>query len=333
MVAQRILSVAQTCQNSALHADWYCQALGFSLIKTEQYSGSWLKSLFSDPRLKTLKSTLLALGRERLQLWEWELETTDQTAISEQSNKDSAASDWLLNCHGYDLSFQHICIVSNDIKSAYAKASAAGSSSISSSIQTLPQWNIGAAGIQAVKFFDQQGHPLELLQFPPDKGDPRWHQEAEATNASHQLGLDHTAISISDTSQSLSFYVDLLGFSVAGGGLNHGIEQEQLDHVKDALVQITSLRPADQGMGVEFLNYQKPTNGRPRTTPAAVTDLCDWRIILEVNDLDQHHQLIQASPWASNCGRIMEIDSQLTGQPRGFVVRDPDLHALLLVGD
>ena len=40
--------------------------------------------------------------------------------------------------------------------------------------QRLPDWNTKAAGIRAFYFKDPDGHNLEILQFPPDKGDPRW---------------------------------------------------------------------------------------------------------------------------------------------------------------
>jgi catechol 2,3-dioxygenase-like lactoylglutathione lyase family enzyme len=333
MTAQQILAVCQTSLTSSRQAEWYCNHLGFSLITADTFEGDWLNTLFDDARLTTLKRSLLALGRERVQLWEWLVDESKEAGVIQQKTDDAGADDCHESSHGYDLSFQHICIVTNDIAAAYANVMAAGSSTISTAIQTLPQWNVGAAGIQAVKFVDLQGHPLELLQFPADKGDPRWHLATDVNSSSHQLGLDHTAISISDTPQSQHFYVDLLGLSVAGGSLNHGIEQENLDDAKDALVQITSLRPADQGMGVEFLNYQKPTTGRPRPTPVAVTDLCDWRIILEVDDLERHHQLISQSPWSSSCGAITQLDPRLCGKSRGFAARDPDQHGLLLVGD
>ena len=41
--------------------------------------------------------------------------------------------------------------------------------------QLLPKTIPNAAGIRAFYFRDPDGHPLEMLQFPPDKGDPKWH--------------------------------------------------------------------------------------------------------------------------------------------------------------
>ena len=39
--------------------------------------------------------------------------------------------------------------------------------------QQLPDWNPNAAGIRAFYFKDPDGHALEILQFPPGKGDPQ----------------------------------------------------------------------------------------------------------------------------------------------------------------
>ena len=55
------------------------------------------------------------------------------------------------------------------------------------------------------------------------------------------LGIDHTAITISNTHRSLKFYRNLLGFTVVGESLNYGETQEKLSGVPDAKVQITAL--------------------------------------------------------------------------------------------
>ena len=65
--------------------------------------------------------------------------------------------------------------------------------------QRLPDWNPNAGGIRAFYFRDPDGHPLEILQFPPDKGDAKWH----APSRRLFLGIDHTAIVVADTEASL----------------------------------------------------------------------------------------------------------------------------------
>jgi catechol-2,3-dioxygenase len=75
-----------------------------------------------------------------------------------------------------------------------------------------------AAGIQAFYFKDPDGHPLEILRFPPDKGDAKWHLPTEKLF----LGIDHTAIVVRNTEDSLKFYRDVLGLTVVGESENYG---------------------------------------------------------------------------------------------------------------
>lgn len=91
---------------------------------------------------------------------------------------------------------------------------------ISSGPQTLPEWNRAAAGIRAFYFRDPDGHPLELIEYPTDKGQPRWQQPTERLF----LGIDHTAIAVTDTERALRFYQDRLGFRIVGESENYGTE-------------------------------------------------------------------------------------------------------------
>ena len=79
----------------------------------------------------------------------------------------------------------------------------------SSGPQRLPDWNKNAAGIRAFYFKDPDGHPLEILQFPADKGAEKWHLPSDKLF----LGIDHTAIVVVNTDSSLHFYRDLLGMT------------------------------------------------------------------------------------------------------------------------
>ena len=81
-----------------------------------------------------------------------------------------------------DLWFQHLAIVVSDIDKAYAAVRHAGAMPISRQPQLLPAWNPNVGGIRAVYFRDPDGHPLELIQFPPDKGEPRWQEKRPAVS-------------------------------------------------------------------------------------------------------------------------------------------------------
>src|SRR5206468_8146079 len=70
------------------------------------------------------------------------------------------------------------------------------------------------------------------------------------------LGIDHTAIVVSDTDKSLAFYRDLLGLRVVGESENYGVEQEHLNQVFGARLQITALR-AERGQASNSWNTSR----------------------------------------------------------------------------
>jgi catechol 2,3-dioxygenase-like lactoylglutathione lyase family enzyme len=191
--------------------------------------------------------------------------------------------------------FQHLAIVVSDVDRAYAIVLQQGAAPISAGIQELPAWNPNAGGIRAVYLRDPDGHPLELIQFPPGKGDPRWQR-----NDRLFLGIDHSAIAVRDTETSLAFYRGRLGLRVAGTSENWGVEQERLSAVPGAHVRITSLH-APAGPGIEFLHYLTPTDGRPAPPDTTAGDL--WSEVI-----------------------VMRLD----GDRRSGILRDPDGHVLLL---
>ncbi|HMP78285.1 MAG TPA: VOC family protein [Pirellulaceae bacterium] len=176
---------------------------------------------------------------------------------------------------GNDHWFQHVAIIVSDMDRAYAKLREHKVKHASSGPQTLPEWNLNAAGIRAFYFRDPDGHFLEILKFPEDKGDAKWHQVSDRLF----LGIDHTAIVVSDTDESLKFYRDELGLSVAGESENHGFEQEHLNGVFGARLRITTLR-APAGPGIELLEYLSPTDGRAMPSHVRPQDILYWKIHL-----------------------------------------------------
>lgn len=161
--------------------------------------------------------------------------------------------------------FQHIAIIVSDMDRAYERLRHHSIQHVSPAPQTIPAWNKAAAGIRAFYFRDPDNHNLEILWFPPGKGDPKWQRKDKLF-----LGIDHTAIVVGDTEASLKFYRQL-GFTVAGSSENYGPEQERLSNVAGARLRITSLRAAS-GPAIEFLEYVAPRGGRP-----APDDLRQWQ--------------------------------------------------------
>lgn len=285
----------------------FFELLGFTASREEELTGASeeQRTGLAKARVRRLE---LALGNERLALRQFLA-----PAVGRPVPPDT---------HGNDLWFQHVAIVVRDMNQAYAWLRAHHVAHVSSAPQTLPQWNRQAAGIQAFYFADPDGHALELIHFPPGKGDPRWQTQAACTRSPRELcqflGIDHTAITVSDTDASLAFYRDRLGFRLAGESENYGPEQEHLNGVFGAHLRISALR-AGSGPGIELLEYLAPRGGRPAPTDQRQNDLSHWQIDLETP--------AAAAVWtaaAASGGR---------GETRGAggheaLVRDRDGHAL-----
>ena len=228
-----------------------------------------------------------------------------------------------LDSHSNDLWFQHIAIVVSDMDEAYRWLRENHVKHVSSGPQTLPQWNVQAGGIQAFYFRDPDGHVLEVIHFPFGKGDPRWQSHGPELF----LGIDHTAIAVSDTERSLALYRDELGMRVVGSSENYGDEQEHLNSVFGARLRITSLR-GPSGPGVELLEYTSPRSGRPIPTDASANDLAHWETIVDDVDLsDVWSQLSKAHAKVISNG-VRRVEWFAEGIRTGFLFADPDGHVI-----
>jgi catechol 2,3-dioxygenase-like lactoylglutathione lyase family enzyme len=240
----------------------------------------------------------MRLGNEAIELMQFRSNT------GQPIPKDSRSNDYW---------FQHIAIIVSDLDRAcrVLQANQVGAASIAP--QRLPDWNKNAAGIRAFYFKDPDGHPLEILQFPADKGDRKWHRSAGRLF----LGIDHTAIVVSDTEASLRFYRDALGMHIAGESDNYGREQERLNNVPGAHLRITSLR-AEQGPGIELLEYLSPRTGRRLPKDP------------EVSDLVYRETVLTAADPAALAAALRNRQNLTAGrtEDRALMIRDPDGHAL-----
>ena len=135
------------------------------------------------------------------------------------------------------------------------------------------------------------------------------------------LGIDHTAIVVSDTDASLAFYRDALGLRVAGGAHNYGTEQEHLNQIFGARLRITALRAAS-GPGIEFLEYIAPPGGRPLPPDAKANDLVFWNTQLISDDFTGDTAKLRSL----GVKRV----SKFAPHSRAIIIRDPDGHALQL---
>jgi catechol 2,3-dioxygenase-like lactoylglutathione lyase family enzyme len=132
------------------------------------------------------------------------------------------------------------------------------------------------------------------------------------------LGIDHTAITVADTEQSLGFYRDRLGLRVAGEAENYGTEQEHLNGVFGAHLRITALRAA-AGPGIELLEYLAPRGGRLAPPDARPNDLAHFQIVVRAPST----RAVSAAATASGGRAVAEDPVTETA-----LVRDRDGHAL-----
>jgi catechol 2,3-dioxygenase-like lactoylglutathione lyase family enzyme len=222
--------------------------------------------------------------------------------------------------------FQHVAVVVSDMDRAYQRLRAHRVQHTSTGPQRIPDWNKSAAGIKAFYFKGPDGHNLELIYFPPGKGNPKWQQ----TNGRLFLGIDHTAIAVSDTGRSLSFYRDILGMKLAGESENYGIEQEHLNNVFASRVRISGLKAA-AGPGIEFLDYLTPRDGRPTPPDTRANDLWHWQTAIRVGRADTAAEKLNNSRVRFVSPGVATIPDRALGIAKGFLVRDPDGHGLQLI--
>jgi catechol 2,3-dioxygenase-like lactoylglutathione lyase family enzyme len=205
---------------------------------------------------------------------------------------------------------------------AYAQLRRYNVTHVSTRPQTLPNTIPQAAGIKAFYFHDPDGHNLELIYFPPGKGNPKWQNKEKIF-----LGIDHTAIGISQTEKSKKFYNDLLGVKYQGESFNHGNEQAHLNNIQDARLHISGNK-AEEGPGVEFLEYLTPKTGRPYPANAKADDLIHWETLMVTADAEALYQKLRKEKVILMSNGIVRVPSENYGYRRGFYFRDPDGHVI-----
>ncbi len=302
--------IAITVDDMDRSVDFYSRVLTFEKISDTEVAGDDVEHLFgvfgSRVRIVTMK-----LGGESIELLQFLAPKGRPIPVDSRSN---------------DVWFQHIAIIVSDMDRAYAVLRQNKVEHASSGPQRLPDWNRNAGGIKAFYFKDPDEHPVEILQFPDGKGDSRWHQPGNYLF----LGIDHTAIVVSDTDASLKFYRDLLGLRIVGESENYGTEQEHLNNVFGARLRITGLR-APSGPGIELLEYLNPRNGRAIPVDEHANDLVHRQTQLETQNPDAATQPLRLAKTAFISDGLVSFPDPSLGFTRGFVVRDPDGHAISIV--
>ncbi|MBV8886306.1 MAG: VOC family protein [Chroococcidiopsidaceae cyanobacterium CP_BM_RX_35] len=293
---------------------FYEQALSFELVSDITVEGQNYNELEGITEAK-IRIVTLRLGDELIELMQYPNIKGKPIPSDSQSN---------------DLWFQHLAIVVSDMDRAYAHLCSFPIDSISVEPQTIPLSNEASAGVRAFKFKDPDRHDLELIWFPPGKGKDKWHQHTERLF----LGIDHSAITIANTEQSLRFYRDLLGMQVEQSSLNQGETQARLDGLPEAKVQVTGLRSAHAAsLGIELLDYIAPANGRPIPTEWKSCDIAHMQVELVVNDIEQAVAKLQQKGVQFISPRLVQFPDSSYPYGQACLVKDPNGHAMLLIND
>src|SRR6266853_1776505 len=282
-------SIGLTVSDLDRSVEFYSKVLSFEKVSETEVDGPEYEHLEGVFGLR-MRTARMRLGDEFIELTEF------LAPRGRPAPQDTRANDrW----------FQHIAIIASDMERAYQRLRENKVEHASSGPQRLPDWNKNAGGIQAFYFRDPDGHFLEILAFPPDKGNPKWHLPSDKLF----LGIDHTAIVISNTEASLRFYRDVLGMQVAGESENFGVEQEHLNNVFGARLHITALRAAS-GPGVEFLEYLTPRDGRPYPPEEKANDLIHWQTRFLGVSVDNAAQTLRNARSAFVSTGAVELDGK-----------------------
>ena len=299
-----------TVSDADRSVDFFSKVLSFEKVSEVEVAGDAYERLQGVFGLR-VRIVRMKLGDEFLELTEYLAPQGRPIPVDSRSN---------------DRWFQHIAIVVSDMDKAYQHLRAHKVRHASTGPQTIPASNRGAAGIRAFYFKDPDGHNLEVIYFPPGKGDSRW----QKTDEKLFLGIDHTAIVVSDTEQSLKFYRDLLGLKLAGESINYGTEQEHLNNVSGARLRISGLK-ALSGPGIEFLDYLNPRNGRPAPADTRANDLWHWHTLLSTTSAAVAKQKFRSTRGRLVSPGVIEIPEKRLGFAKGFLGRDPDGHGLQII--
>ncbi|OYD87922.1 glyoxalase [Nostoc sp. 'Peltigera membranacea cyanobiont' 213] len=317
---QKIRAIGLTVTSCNRSVDFYTQALGFELVSDITVEGQDYSDLQGITEAK-IRIVTLQLGDELIELMEY------LNIKGKPIPKDSQSNDiW----------FQHFAIVVSDMDRAYAQVCSFPIEPISVAPQTILSDNETSGGVRAFKFKDPDGHDLELIWFPADKGQDKWHQD---TNRLF-LGIDHSAMSttgyayaVSNTEQNIYFYRDLLGMQVDSRNLNWRATQTSLDNLPGAKVRITSLRPAQGGLGIELLDYLVPGKGRPIPSDWKSSDIAHMQIELVVNDIEQVVEILRQNEVQFISPRVVQFTDSGSPYRKGCLVKDPDGHAILIIAE
>lgn len=309
----KVESVGFTVSDMDKAIDFYTKVLSFEKVSETETFGTEFEHLSGvfGARVRIVR---LKLGDEILELTEYLTGGGRPIPVDSRSN---------------DKWFQHIAIIVSDMDQAFEVLRKNKVHFASTAPQILPKTIPNAAGIKAFYFKDFDNHVLEILQFPPDKGAAKWHETAKLGKLF--LGIDHTAIVVGDSEESLKFYGDSLGLTIAGTSENFGTEQEHLNNVFGAKLHITGLRTKEEGIAVEFLEYLAPRDGKIFPHDTKSNDLWHWQTSFETDNAQELVNILTKKKYNFISSGLIEFSRNKIGFNKGFLARDSDGHAIRII--
>ena len=297
---QKLSRIILICQQAERLAEFYIRAFGFARVE-------------DSPKIDAGFAELIGLASGQVRVMSLHLGNQVIALAETQPPGRSYPGD----VPGWDQRFQHFAIVVSDMTAAYANLRAIDDwTAISTNgPQILP---LSSGGVTAFKFRDPEGHPLEMLAFAPGATPAHW----AIKSGNPCLGIDHSAISVADTSRSVAFY-SRLGLARTASSLNVGREQEKLDNLCGAVVEVTALAPPMRAVPhVELLCYRANFDRRKLSTNR--NDVAATQLVFEA-DRDALDTIVALN-------RDTTISSSTAAESGGFrvLLRDPDGHLLCL---
>ncbi len=284
--------------------DDYVRTFGCSVERRDDVEPSVTRVL-RIPQARGRRS-LLRLGGQRIELLEF---------------MDSSRRRYPPDSTSTDLWFQHFAIIVSDMEQAHQRVMA--NRRFRPISRNGPVRLPGSSGgVTAFKFRDHDGHPLELLAFPHGRAPGEWRT---AHGAALFLGVDHTALAISNTASSTRFFGSVFGFTVGARTENRGPEQDALDDVDDVQVSVTHMAPDLPAPRLELLHYHVGTR-RPIPPDTASSDITATHCVVQVPSLDAVTAALQrhGTPVAGSDPMI------LRGGARAVLISGPDGHRFLV---
>lgn len=285
--------------NARRLADDYIRFLGAAFVSEQRLEPHMAETLNLDE--KQAVRCELALGGQRIDLIE-----------SREGRPYPSGST------ATDLWFQHFAILVEDMDDAYNRLLNNRSFTfISARPVQLPA---SSGGVTAFKFRDFDGHPLEFLMSAPGTRRPEIGPHATVVPR-----VDHTALSVSDTTSTVNFLSHVLGLGPQRSTYNFGPEQATLDGLADSSVRVTQLQTAVPGLALELLDY----NAGPRRAinpDVAAHDIASTHCVFTTRDLAPVIDRLYEHLGPTIALNVIQSDQ------RGPVVAiaDPDHHRILV---